>query len=50
MPTATGWRLWGKEVGSRDLNYIPANDELLAQTESVGRLLNGLIASTERRL
>jgi four helix bundle protein len=34
---------------SKDLDYIPSNDDLLAQSETVGRLLNGLIASTERR-
>lgn len=35
---------------AKDLNYIPSNDELLAQAETVGRLLNGFIASTECRL
>ncbi len=35
---------------AKDLDYIPSNDELLAQTETVGRLLNAFIASTERRL
>jgi len=34
---------------SKDLGYIPSNDDLMAQAETVGRLLNGLIASTERR-
>ena len=34
---------------SKDLNYIPSNDNLMAQAETVGRLLNGFIASTERR-
>lgn len=34
---------------ARDLDYISTNEELLAQAETVGRLLNGLIASTERR-
>ena len=34
---------------SRDLNYLSSNDELMTQSETVGRLLNGLIASTERR-
>ena len=34
---------------SKDLNYLPDNDSLLNQAETVGRLLNGLIASTERR-
>jgi four helix bundle protein len=32
-----------------DLEYIPSGDELMAQAEAVGRLLNGLIVSTERR-
>jgi four helix bundle protein len=34
---------------AKDLSYIPSNDELLLQAETVGRILNGLIASTERR-
>jgi len=34
---------------SRDLDYISSNDDLMAQSETVGRLLNGLITSTERR-
>lgn len=34
---------------SKDLGYISSNDDLIAQSETVGRLLNGLIASTERR-
>ncbi len=34
---------------SEDLGYIVSKAEILAQTEIVGRLLNGLIASTERR-
>jgi len=34
---------------SQDLGYIPSNGDLVAQSETVGRLLNGLIASTERR-
>jgi four helix bundle protein len=34
---------------SKDLGYIPSNAELVAQSETVGRLLNGLIASTESR-
>ena len=34
---------------SKDLGYISSNAELVAQSETVGRLLNGLIASTERR-
>jgi four helix bundle protein len=36
-------------VLSKDLGYIPSNDDFLAQAETVGRLLNGLILSTERR-
>ena len=34
---------------SKDLEYITSNDNLVTQAETVGRLLNGLIASTERR-
>jgi four helix bundle protein len=34
---------------SRDLEYTVAGDDFLAQTDTVGRLLNGLIASTQRR-
>lgn len=34
---------------SQDLGYIPSADDLMAQAETVGRLLHGLIASTERR-
>ena len=34
---------------SRDLGYTPSGDDLMAQAETVGRLLNGLIVSTERR-
>ena len=34
---------------SRDLGYIASEAELMAQAETVGRLLNGLMASTERR-
>ncbi len=34
---------------SEDLGYIPSKTELLAQTETVGKILSGLIASTERR-
>ncbi len=34
---------------SKDLGYISSNDDLTAQSETVGRLLNGLITSTERR-
>ena len=37
-------------VLSRDLNYLASNDELMTQSDTVGRLLHGLIASTERRL
>ena len=34
---------------SKDLGYIASNTELMSQSETVGRLLNGLIASTEKR-
>ena len=34
---------------TRDLNYIAADEELTLQAETVGRLLNGLLVSTERR-
>ena len=34
---------------SKDLNYISATDELITQAEAVGRLLNDLITSVERR-
>lgn len=34
---------------SKNLDYIPSNDNLMAQAETVGRLLNGFIASTENR-
>ena len=34
---------------SKDLEYISSNDDLMAQAETAGRLLNGLISSTERR-
>ncbi len=34
---------------SKDLGYLTSSDDLMAQSETVGRLLNGLIASTERR-
>jgi four helix bundle protein len=36
---------------SKDLEYISSDSQtnLMSQAESVGRLLNGLIASTERR-
>jgi len=34
---------------SRDLGYIPPSNDLVAQSERVGRLLSGLISSTERR-
>jgi four helix bundle protein len=33
---------------SKDLTYINSNQELMTQAETVGRLLNGLIASIER--
>jgi four helix bundle protein len=34
---------------SSDLGYISSDTDLMAQSETVGRLLNGLVASTERR-
>jgi four helix bundle protein len=34
---------------STDLGYVSSNDDLMAQAETTGRLLNGLIKSTERR-
>ncbi len=34
---------------AKDLGYIAADKELTPQAETVGRLLNGLLASTERR-
>lgn len=34
---------------SQDLGYVSDNDTLMTRTEDVGRLLYGLIASTERR-
>ena len=34
---------------SKDLSYISSNDDIRAQSATVGRLLHGLIASTERR-
>jgi four helix bundle protein len=34
---------------SKDLEFISSNNDLMAQAETVGRLLNGLISSTERR-
>jgi len=36
-------------VLSKDLAYVSSKDDLIAQSETVGRLLNGLITSTERR-
>jgi len=41
----------GKEtrfLGKNLVSHLP-NTDLVAQSETVGRLLNGLIASTERR-
>jgi four helix bundle protein len=35
---------------SRDLGYISSGGDVMTQAELVGRLLSGLIASTERRL
>lgn len=34
---------------SKDLGYIPASDDLMTQAEKVGRLLYGLVTSTESR-
>ena len=34
---------------SKDLGYISSNDDLMTQSELVGRLLNGFISSTKRR-
>lgn len=34
---------------AKDLQYLSSEVELMNQAETVGRLLNGLIASTERR-
>lgn len=34
---------------SKDLEYITTNEALMSQAETVGRLINGLIKSTERR-
>jgi four helix bundle protein len=36
-------------VLSKDLGYIQSAEDCAAQSETVGHLLNGLIASTERR-
>jgi len=36
-------------IVSKDLNYIDSNADELTRADTVGRLLNGLIASTERR-
>ena len=35
---------------AEDLGYVGSNGELTEQSRVVGRLLNGLIRSTERRL
>jgi four helix bundle protein len=35
---------------SKDLDYVDSADHLMEQSETVGRLLNGLIKSTKRRL
>ena len=35
---------------SQDLGYLTCSDELMAQAETVGRLLSGLMASTRRRM
>ena len=34
---------------ARDLGYLPPGSQLQAEADMVGRLLNGVIASTERR-
>lgn len=34
---------------SQDLHYIPSNDHEFTQSETVGKLLNGLISSAQRR-
>jgi len=34
---------------SKDLQFVDSNADELAHAEKIGRLLNGLIASTERR-
>ena len=36
-------------IVSKDLNYIDSNSDELSRADMVGRLLNCLIASTERR-
>ena len=33
----------------QDLRYLPSNENMMTQSDTVGRLLNGLITSTERR-
>ena len=35
---------------SKDLGYVSSSDDLTSQSGTVGRLLNGLIRSTENRL
>jgi four helix bundle protein len=35
---------------SKGLDYISSSDDLTTQSETIGRLLNGLIRSTENRL
>jgi len=34
---------------SKDLGYVSSNDDLAAQADTVGRLLNGFIVSTRHR-
>jgi len=34
---------------SQDLGYLSSNDDLVSQAETTGRLLHGLVSSTERR-
>ena len=36
-------------IPSSDLGYISPADDVMAPSETVGRLLNGVIVSTERR-
>jgi four helix bundle protein len=35
---------------SRDLGYLNTNQDELSQADEIGRMLNGLITSTERRI
>jgi len=56
MMSGMGWchRCGGQRhkyfvILSTDLDYLSSSQELMAQAETVGRLLHGLIKSTERR-